>query len=99
VALDVIGRRLVHLFHHANTGRYLQLPLGSGKSNTDLLPITTRAASSILGNRAAHSANRKQQISIVYSVKRILIGQRVLEGSTLNQKLASDTLAKEKEDR
>jgi hypothetical protein len=40
VALDVIGRRLVRLFHPTNTGGFLLQHLESGKCNTSCLSIT-----------------------------------------------------------
>ncbi len=56
IALDVLERWLVQLFHYTKIERVLLLPLESTKCNTSHLPNTARATSFTLGKeRTQHS--------------------------------------------
>jgi hypothetical protein len=58
VALDVIGRQLLQLLHHTNTGGFLLLLLESGKCNTICLPFITRRFPFAHGNRKSNTFNQ-----------------------------------------
>jgi hypothetical protein len=50
VALDVIGWRVVQIFHHIKFEGFIRLLLESGESNTSRTPITPRATPTDAGN-------------------------------------------------
>ncbi len=64
----------MQLFHHANRGGFLLLPIDNRKSETSSLPSTPRASPAITKNQeiATHSINKKQE----KVTKQILIGSR-----------------------
>jgi hypothetical protein len=51
VALDVIGWRVVQIFHHIKFEGFLHLLLDCGESNTSRTPITPRATPTDVGNQ------------------------------------------------
>jgi hypothetical protein len=51
VALDVIGRCLVQLFHQTKIGRFLLSTLESDKRDTSRLPFISRASPATAGNK------------------------------------------------
>jgi hypothetical protein len=62
VALDVTGRRLVQLFHHANTRGFLLLPSESGKGDTNHLLSMLRAVSAALEIGKRNTMEGEKQI-------------------------------------
>ncbi len=69
------GIRVVHLFHHTNSGGFIYLPLQSGECNTSHTPITlkaTPAATYWRADKATYLTIRNQVIP-TESAKWILI--------------------------
>jgi hypothetical protein len=58
-AVDVIGRQLVQLFHLANTGGFLLLPLECGKWDTGSIPTKPRNFNPPLETGKSNNYNRK----------------------------------------